>query len=82
MPSTLHYLAMHRAVELLGGPDALAALLEVSPRVVNRWMNGTLDIPQRVFLRVVDIVLEKEICALQTNALPRADSGQAKTTSA
>jgi DNA-binding transcriptional regulator YdaS (Cro superfamily) len=64
MPPSLHQLALHRAAELLGGPDALAAVLDVNPHVVTRWIDGTLRIPQRVFLKVVDIVLDQEIKAL------------------
>lgn len=74
MPSSLHYLAVQRAAELLGGPDALAASLEVSPRIVKRWMNGTLHIPQRVFLSIVDIVLEEKISALKRESGARPDS--------
>jgi hypothetical protein len=64
MPSSLQQLALHRAAELLGGPDALAGALEVNPHVITRWLDGSLRIPQRVFLKVVDIVLDEEIKAL------------------
>jgi hypothetical protein len=68
MSSSLHQLALHRAAELLGGQQALAAVLEVNPHVVARWIDGTLRIPQRVFLRVVDILLDQDIRALHAKS--------------
>lgn len=64
MPESLHRRAMHRAAELLGGTEALAAVLEVNPHAVTRWIDGSLRISERVFLKVVDIVLEQQIKAL------------------
>lgn len=68
MPESLHRRAMHRAAELLGGAEALAGVLEVNPHAVTRWIDGSLRISERVFLKVVDIVLDQEIKALRAAA--------------
>lgn len=49
--------ALHRACELAGGVEQLAAALEVSARALARWMKGEEKTPQRVFLSAVDLIL-------------------------
>jgi DNA-binding transcriptional regulator YdaS (Cro superfamily) len=49
---------------MLGGIDALAERLQVHPAVLNLWMQGTVALPEEVFLKVVDVVLERDINAL------------------
>lgn len=75
MPESLHRRAMHRAAELLGGEEALAAVLEVNAHAVTRWIDGSLRISERVFLKVVDIVLDQEIKALRA-APPASAAGE------
>ena len=48
---------LHRACEVLGGADRLAAQLQVAPRALQRWLDGIVDPPQEVFLACVDIIL-------------------------
>ena len=53
-----------RAAGVLGGVDALAERLQVHPALLGMWMRGTVALPQEVFLKVVDIVLERDINAI------------------
>jgi hypothetical protein len=48
--------AILRASELKGGPEALATYLNQPLIRVGYWMEGTLPIPEKVFLRIVDII--------------------------
>jgi DNA-binding transcriptional regulator YiaG len=48
---------LHRACELAGGVEQLAAALEVPARTLARWMKGEEKTPQRVFLSAVDLIL-------------------------
>lgn len=49
--------ALHRACLILGGVTALAKRLEVSEADVERWLRGEVEMPERVFLHAVEIVL-------------------------
>ena len=46
-----------RAAEVIGGFEALAAYLDVRPIYLHAWMNGTLETPTDVFLKVVDLLM-------------------------
>jgi hypothetical protein len=54
---------LRRAVEVIGGFEALAAYLDVRPLHLHAWMNGTHETPTDVFLKVVDFLMH-EHCAL------------------
>jgi hypothetical protein len=56
-PNPLYAECVQRAAALLGGDGALAARLGVTPRLVERWLDGRSAIPESMFLRVVDILL-------------------------
>jgi hypothetical protein len=60
-PNPLYAECVQRAAALLGGEGALAARLEVTPRLVGRWLDGHSAIPESMFLRVVDILLEIDL---------------------
>lgn len=60
-----------RAEEVIGGFEALAAYLDVRPIYLHAWMNGTLETPTDVFLKVVDLLMY-EHCALADKQRPRA----------
>jgi len=65
---TIHYLdirVLRRAVEIAGGEARLAARLEVSPSRLSVWLSAQAPLPQAVFLRAVDVVLEYEHAVLQ-----------------
>ena len=52
--------ALHRAAELLGGPDELAQHLGVPQSYVRVWLEGK-PIPATVFMRLVDIIVDHEM---------------------
>jgi hypothetical protein len=58
MASGIYSRALHRAAELLGGRDKLAAYLGVPASEVQSWLSGTRP-PQAVFLRVVDFIIDE-----------------------
>lgn len=69
--SELHARLLQRAVEILGGPDELAAYLGVSPSRVRIWMRGLFALPDDMFLRLVDLLSEP--LPAEPNAPPRQD---------
>ena len=48
-----------KVVNKLGGIDAAATRLEVSPSLLMRFVEGTMNVPDAVLLRVVDYVLDE-----------------------
>jgi hypothetical protein len=50
--------AFAKAVETLGGAELLAKHLRVSKALAIEWANGTLPIPDFVFLKVIDLILD------------------------
>jgi hypothetical protein len=52
-------LLAHVAVQM-GGVDRLADKLGISARLLNLYITGKEHIPDSLFLRVVDVVLEKQ----------------------
>lgn len=50
-----HLLA--RAAVRLGGVDALASQLEISPRVLTLYIQGHGAVPDSLLLRVIDVIL-------------------------
>jgi DNA-binding transcriptional regulator YdaS (Cro superfamily) len=57
-----------RAAEIVGSAQELAFRLKVTPSHLSLWMGGLEPCPGYVFLKAVDLVLEREI-ASQTSAL-------------
>jgi hypothetical protein len=45
-----------RAAEQLGGMEALAARLDMSPGALRVYLVGTEPVPQPLFLRIVDVL--------------------------
>lgn len=56
--SRFHALLLQRAVEKLGGMQELARYLGVSEARLRIWMRGLLALPDDVFLRLADLLLE------------------------
>jgi hypothetical protein len=52
---------IQRAAELLGGYDQLAMRLQVKLDHLLQWVNGFEPTPNRVFLAVVDIIIDHQI---------------------
>ena len=54
---TVHTRVLHRACQIVGGVDQLAAHLGVSRTMLYRWLDGEDVPPPRVFLKAVDLIL-------------------------
>jgi hypothetical protein len=54
-------LAVRRAARILGGTRPLRAYLNVSALVVGLWISGAATPPTEVFLKVVDLIVEKDL---------------------
>lgn len=54
---TVYTRVLHRACQILGGVDQLAAHLKVSRTMLHRWLEGEDDPPSSVFLKAVDLIL-------------------------
>ena len=54
---TVYTRVLHRACQIAGGVERLAARLRVPVSSVYRWLDGEADPPTPVFLKAVDIVL-------------------------
>ena len=59
MPAAVHKRALHRAVDMAGGADALARQLHVPPSAVRFWLNGSSPLPDDIFLKLVDLLLAR-----------------------
>jgi hypothetical protein len=57
--------ALRRAAEILGGRRALRTYLNVSAIVLAGWLSGATPPPTDVFLKVVDLIVEKDLDALR-----------------
>jgi hypothetical protein len=69
-PKPLYAECVQRAAALAGGPGALGARLGVPAPLVERWASGRSPVPQHVFLRVVDILLESGVPGPPAGAHP------------
>ena len=54
---TVYTRVLHRACQILGGVEQLAAHLRVSVALLYRWLEGDDIPPSNVFLHAVDLVL-------------------------
>jgi hypothetical protein len=54
---TVHTRVLHRACQIAGGVDKLAARLGVSQTMLYRWLDGEDVPPSRIFLKAVDLIL-------------------------
>ena len=71
MPTEIHRRAILRAIEISGDVEALAAHLRVPSTAVRLWANGTSPLPGDLFLRIVDLLLDRSLMELHPPA-PRA----------
>ena len=58
--SSLPTLILHEACQTAGGIGPLARLLDVSPALLQRWLDGGETAPERVYQACIDIVLLHE----------------------
>jgi hypothetical protein len=54
---TVYTRVLHRACEMAGGVEKLAARLRVPVATLYRWLDGEAEPPTPVFLKAVDIVM-------------------------
>jgi hypothetical protein len=54
---TVYTRVLHRACQVVGGVQPLAARLRVPVPTLYRWLDGEAEPPTPVFLKAVDIVL-------------------------
>jgi hypothetical protein len=59
--------AVRRAAEILGGSRPLRAYLNASALVVGLWISGAATPPPDIFLKVVDLIVEKDLDSLRRN---------------
>lgn len=52
---------LQRACDIAGSRERLAVRLDVEVHALEFWLSGRATPPERVFLRVVDMVLEDDI---------------------
>jgi DNA-binding transcriptional regulator YdaS (Cro superfamily) len=52
---------LERAAEIVGGEEALARHLNVTPSHLSLWIQGAVEPPSDVFLKAADIVCEHEV---------------------
>ena len=69
---TVYTRVLHRACQIVGGVEQLAAHLRVSLPLLYRWLEGDDIPPSHVFLNAVDLVLPT--WGPQDDALARAIS--------
>jgi hypothetical protein len=54
---TVYTRVLHRACQIIGGMEPLAARLRVPVATLYRWLDGEAEPPTPVFLKAVDIVM-------------------------
>jgi DNA-binding transcriptional regulator YdaS (Cro superfamily) len=59
---------LQRAADIVGGPEALAQKLRVTPSHLELWLKGLESPGEEIFLRAVDIVSDDE-----TGTMKRTD---------
>jgi hypothetical protein len=57
--TSIHSRALQKAAELLGGQARLCRHLQVPSEVLQAWIEDRAVPPQALFLRVVDVILER-----------------------
>jgi hypothetical protein len=65
---------LQAAAEVVGGEKALANELGISEKLLSRFMADLISLPDPLFLRAVDIVLDRQHSELGLPGLPAAPS--------
>lgn len=60
MADTFYMRALAQAIEVEGGPQALAYLLRVPESTLLRWLAGRAQMPLQAFHRVIDLLVAHE----------------------
>ena len=59
MAASVYSRTVQKAVELLGGRDRLAKVLQVPRAELDRWIADEAKPPRDMFLRLVDLILDE-----------------------
>jgi hypothetical protein len=66
MANGMHMQALRRASDILGGSPQLSGYLKVSAVALGIWMSGQGVPPTEVFLKVVDLIVERDVSDLKS----------------
>jgi DNA-binding transcriptional regulator YdaS (Cro superfamily) len=55
---TIGQQVLEKVVQRLGGPQQAAARLGISPSLLDRFLEGTMAVPDAVLLKAVDLTLD------------------------
>ena len=69
---TVYVRTLQRAAELVGGEEALARRLKVTPSHLALWLHGIVSPPCDYFLKAADIVNEHEVQQLVSKSAQSA----------
>jgi hypothetical protein len=58
--------ALRRASEILGGSPQLRSYLKVSAVALAVWMSGAASPPTEIFLKLVDLIVERDVSDLKS----------------
>jgi hypothetical protein len=75
MRKTVYSSALVRAAEILGSTEALRAHLNVPMSGLRLWLSGYDRPPDEVFLRVVDLLAERDMSELRGEGSRTAEPG-------
>ena len=67
MHHEIHWRALRRAAEILGGEEKLRVHLGATEGDFASW-NGARELPRNIFLRLVDIITDEEVRQVQRAA--------------
>jgi hypothetical protein len=60
MIAEVYVRTLTRAAELVGGAEALAHRLKVTPSHLDLWMRGVEQAPTHIFLKAVDLLQDSD----------------------
>jgi hypothetical protein len=66
MANGMHMQALQRASDILGGSPELRGYLKVSAVALALWMSGQAAPPTEVFLKIVDLIVERDVSDLKS----------------
>jgi DNA-binding transcriptional regulator YdaS (Cro superfamily) len=78
MSKAIYRRSVEMAAEILGGNDAVATYLGVTPDDVLSWLEGKTEPAINFFLRIVDLIEEKTVKAARTATVVRSRRDEAK----
>lgn len=81
MPTEVHRRALRRALEVTGDIDALARQLKVPSTAVRFWVHRNQPLPPDIFLKIVDLLLDHSMAALQSPAPRQGEAPPGRSTS-